>query len=326
VSFAYDRSIARHTLRYDRQPMPGTRNLELEAAIVADWHDEQAWAVYADWLQAQGDPLGEFLSLRQAWRANADVDTDAIVHALDSVGREGVLGENFAAWLDARPAWLKFVRRDAFVDEARLGPSGDPRLLEALDALLDSTAARFMRGLRVELRDAPEQQHTRVLARLLAAGIQPALQRLELVLETSTPPSPSAFEATPRQLAGLLSLLPNLEALCLDGYVVDLREGLEHPQLTRLELRNCGIGPLLDFAHRGHVGMPKLREFSLDMMQLAHAGCLAELVDSPLFGRLEVAPLCACSRVLSPPRASVVARRCAARGIPRAARPRVGRV
>jgi len=39
------------------------RNADLEAAIIANPNDRDAWAIFADWLQEQGDPRGELASL-----------------------------------------------------------------------------------------------------------------------------------------------------------------------------------------------------------------------------------------------------------------------
>src|SRR5262245_58565359 len=43
-----------------------TRNAELDEAIAADPYDTSAYAVYADWLQARGDPRGELIALQLA--------------------------------------------------------------------------------------------------------------------------------------------------------------------------------------------------------------------------------------------------------------------
>ena len=49
----------------------GSRNPELEQAILADPDDEAAYLVYADWLQSQGDPRGELITLSaQAAKTN----------------------------------------------------------------------------------------------------------------------------------------------------------------------------------------------------------------------------------------------------------------
>src|SRR5262245_51595688 len=46
-------------------------NAKLEAAIAADPDDADAYLVYADWLQAQGDPRGELIVLAHANKAKA---------------------------------------------------------------------------------------------------------------------------------------------------------------------------------------------------------------------------------------------------------------
>jgi uncharacterized protein (TIGR02996 family) len=68
------------------------RNPALEAAIIADWTDERAWAVYADWLMNHGDPLGEYLSLKHALRRTDPSMRLAIEEALHAIGRERLLG------------------------------------------------------------------------------------------------------------------------------------------------------------------------------------------------------------------------------------------
>ena len=50
--------------------MLNARNPALEAPLLADPYDREAWIVYGDWLQQQGDPRGEYIALRAAWLAN----------------------------------------------------------------------------------------------------------------------------------------------------------------------------------------------------------------------------------------------------------------
>src|SRR5678816_2753004 len=56
------------------EPTPTTtgkldaRNPALEAAIVANPSDRDAYAVFGDWLQEQGDPRGELISLQLAYK------------------------------------------------------------------------------------------------------------------------------------------------------------------------------------------------------------------------------------------------------------------
>jgi uncharacterized protein (TIGR02996 family) len=44
-------------------PTPLPRNPELEHAALSDFGNHDAWRVYADWLQSQGDPRGELIIL-----------------------------------------------------------------------------------------------------------------------------------------------------------------------------------------------------------------------------------------------------------------------
>jgi uncharacterized protein (TIGR02996 family) len=57
-------SSTRFLFSYTRAVPPVMpRNPELEAAAFANLDDHDAWRVYADWLQAQGDPRGELILL-----------------------------------------------------------------------------------------------------------------------------------------------------------------------------------------------------------------------------------------------------------------------
>jgi uncharacterized protein (TIGR02996 family) len=47
------------------------RNADLEKAIAADPFDRQAYAVFGDWLQEQGDPRGELIALQLAYKDKA---------------------------------------------------------------------------------------------------------------------------------------------------------------------------------------------------------------------------------------------------------------
>ena len=47
------------------------RNPDLEKAIAADPFDRQAYAVFGDWLQEQGDPRGELIALQLAYKDKA---------------------------------------------------------------------------------------------------------------------------------------------------------------------------------------------------------------------------------------------------------------
>jgi uncharacterized protein (TIGR02996 family) len=52
----------------------GAQNLQLEAEIVKDPDNPEAYAVYGDWLQARGDPRGELISLQMQLADESDKD------------------------------------------------------------------------------------------------------------------------------------------------------------------------------------------------------------------------------------------------------------
>src|SRR5688572_23115268 len=55
--------------------MMDARNPDLEAAIAASPLDREPYSVFADWLQQQGDPRGELISLQLAGK---DAEADAL--------------------------------------------------------------------------------------------------------------------------------------------------------------------------------------------------------------------------------------------------------
>lgn len=71
----HDRLVAQKRAKGYRDPngkapvaaaAPAARDPELEAAIRADRDDPGPYEVYADWLQSQGNPLGELIMLQRA--------------------------------------------------------------------------------------------------------------------------------------------------------------------------------------------------------------------------------------------------------------------
>ncbi len=96
-------------------------NPDLEARILANPDDRDAYLVYGDWLQSKGDPRGELIAV-QIKRSQADTDE---LRAQE----EKLIAANKAAWLgelaglgdkDAAVTW-----RWGFVDEVRFGPPAD---------------------------------------------------------------------------------------------------------------------------------------------------------------------------------------------------------
>src|SRR5215204_4545802 len=47
-----------------RSSLRAVRNLDLEAAIIANPEDDQLYRVYADWLEGQGDPRAQLIRVQ----------------------------------------------------------------------------------------------------------------------------------------------------------------------------------------------------------------------------------------------------------------------
>src|SRR5688572_29970061 len=97
------------------------RNPELEQALLANPDDEQSYQVYADWLQAQGDPRGELASLQTG---KIDAARRKREQELLTSNRAALLGElpepadNSELQVVWHAGWLRSVRLAAGEDHS----------------------------------------------------------------------------------------------------------------------------------------------------------------------------------------------------------------
>lgn len=156
------------TLRFLEFDEPEHREPGLEAAIAAA-DDEACWEVYADWLLALGDPLGERI------RGLRPHDAEFLGRLRPLVTEHGVLTLEWS---------------HGFIRSARLRSWGSIEAEQLLVWLLALPVARFLRSLEVELRSFVSRQRgpeaTRLptvleqIQRVLKDAPLPALERLEL--------------------------------------------------------------------------------------------------------------------------------------------------
>ncbi len=143
ASAAYAELVA--TLEYDgAKPVnakpPGTihQNLELEAQCLASPDSPEPWAVYADWLIAQGDPRGEVAALQLAGKTAAAT---------------AVLAQNYAQLVGDEEHQFALEFRHGFAVGATL--KIDHASLLRLDVMtkqfLEAPIARFIESLRFGL-------------------------------------------------------------------------------------------------------------------------------------------------------------------------------
>jgi uncharacterized protein (TIGR02996 family) len=196
-------------------PLPGP----LEAALAAAPDAPAGYLVAADWLQAQGDPHGELISLM----FDLEHEQNPVRFLALKARREALLALHGERWLGG--AHLEVVTwRWGFVVHARLQ-------MEHLEPLLASRAGQLVRELEVhgpleELEAAFSRHHPALLRGLALVGSR---------------------RAPPFRLASVVAQLPALSRLGLFAADVDLT-GLDPTGLSDLRLRDVNhpsVAPLL---------------------------------------------------------------------------------
>jgi len=142
---------------------PDVRNPALEAAIVANPDDRDAWAIYGDWLQEQGDPRGEVIALELGGKAKQakklfDQHPEHFLGPLaehQTVRDEGANNGSSQLRTPAQEKeWQKthrqaFLWRYGFIRRLRLSHDyysveWDGKVVDALDLVLRHPSARFI--------------------------------------------------------------------------------------------------------------------------------------------------------------------------------------
>jgi len=189
---------------------------ELEGAILSDPGDSEAYRVYGDWLEGQGDPRGELISL--ALKIDEGGGSDgALMQLRDAhLRRNKGLQPQLGMW-NAHYRW-----RWGFIEEVELD---DPSVAD-LELVLDHPACLPLRRLQIvaggdampALLDAIEQT-------------RPTIE--ELVIDADRPGR--GLRARP----DLWARLPRLRALVLEGD--GLLDVVDHPTLAELRLTGAPL-------------------------------------------------------------------------------------
>lgn len=230
------------------------QNPELEAAIIAAPNDVARYAVYGDWLQAQGDVRGELVSVQAALASTKDTRRFLELRETEQRLLAAVTAQVMPFFDSLRfppelAAHVKLSWRFGFVSHLNLDGLERPHSPALLTALLSAPAFRLLQGLRLSM---PDPDYGPALDALIAAK-PPLFNRLELVTRA---PDLSAFAAAFPRLehfsltgdfrsrfdASVLRAWPGLKTLELGDLVVDsaLRTVLRQApwkNLRRLMLR-----------------------------------------------------------------------------------------
>lgn len=277
-----------------------TERAALEARIADDAEDDEAYAVYADVLQAQGDPRGELIALMLAREAE---EARGVARSPVATAIAKHLQRYSAAWraqLTVAPDQA-FVWRRGFLHRATL----EELDADLLDPLLADPSARFLRGLAVRCDDVAAGQ--RAVDAIAARGLP--LAELELTVRgKDTLDLGGLWPSGLRRLgvtAWLFDLGPlhaerlerlRLSRATLPGVQVQLVAAAPWPRLERLELRFAGAGQpnaasladVLRLVRRDD--LPALTHLRLRGCE--HAGeALVALAEAPLGRQLQVIDL-----------------------------------
>ncbi len=226
-------------------PAPGgdARNAELEAAIVADPYDAEAYSVYADWLQAQGDPRGELIALHlhhkdKAAKALLQKHTAYFLGSLveDQRCRDGY-------------DWEKDVEKDAFkwrhgfIHAARLSHDNNSdedwqgEMSEVLERLLAHPSGRFLAELTLMYNgDATSDSNLQSILDVLTKRPRPTLRKLVIGDNVD---QISWYEVG--NLGKIWKALPNLTTFEVEAGVFTLGT-IEAASLSRAIFKTGGLG------------------------------------------------------------------------------------
>lgn len=247
----------------------GARNPALEAAIADAPAELGAWQVYADWLQAQGDPWGERISLglqREQAKGATKTKLTKTITAYEAEHAEALYGKSLVALMKKDFARVASVSAPygLFVTATVKTPEYDwsgtaPNTV--LAALVKSPAARLLRALNIGMLD-----HEYPVS--LAKGIE-AITKVgklenmrELFLGDFEYPDENEISwVAVGNVAKVLPVVPQLRSLRLRGGEIKLGS-LEHPTLESLTIETGGL-PSGAVASVGKCKLPQLQRMEV---------------------------------------------------------------
>jgi len=224
---------------------------ELEAAILQDPDSVEAYLVYGDWLQRQGDPRGRLIALQHAAMEARGEEAEQLqeeVSAFIEEHQDALLGSLVEA-MDAAGLEddLQVEWRLGFIRSARVGrkDSYSERDIAALvKELLAHPSARFIQELTIGMvsfdginaYEGVLAGLTEVLTRL---GGSKTLRRL-FIGDFEYPGDKEISASHLADVSPLYTLLPNLRALRLRGACAELGD-IDLPELREFTLETGGL-------------------------------------------------------------------------------------
>jgi uncharacterized protein (TIGR02996 family) len=174
------------------------RNAELEKAIIANPDDRDAYAVLADWLQEQGDPRGELISLQLGYKDKAaktliDKHADYFLGPLaehQTVHDEGLNNSSSHLRTSAQEKeWQKtqrqaFLWRNGFIYRVRLSHDDysdsefKGKVVDILEQVLDHPSGRFVVQFAFHSNGDPNEDDLQDIIDLLGKKAPPTTRKI----------------------------------------------------------------------------------------------------------------------------------------------------
>ncbi|MGN6108662.1 MAG: TIGR02996 domain-containing protein, partial [Kofleriaceae bacterium] len=226
------------------RPTVDARNAELERAILADPYDASAYAVYADWLQEQGDPRGELIALQlsgqhEAARALLTRHADALLGDLaDHAELHDGSRRHAFTW---EAGFIRSVQLSHHTSVSAL-PDG---LRGVLAAVLAHPSGRFLAEISIGIAGETFDSSLQDLIDLLVERAPPTLRKLHLGDFAYGSDTEMSWYSV-GDLGALWSAVPRLTTLIVQGG--DFRLGaIDLPALASATFRTGGLSR--DSAH-----------------------------------------------------------------------------
>lgn len=248
----------------------GARNLELEAAIADEPTNLDAWQVYADWLQSQGDVWGERVSLalqRDKAKGAGKTKLTKQIAAYDETHAEELYGKTLAELL-GKPEFGQVAALDApyglILSVKVKSPQYDWKGLApntALAAIVKSPAAKLLRSIVIGLIDYEYPVNLgKGIEAISKAGKLESLRSL-FIGDFDFPDENEISWVAVGNVAKVLPVAPKLRELHLRGAEISLG-ALEHPTLESLIIETGGL-PGGAVASIGKCKLPELRRMQV---------------------------------------------------------------
>ncbi len=269
-----------YSLVLDTEAAPEARNPQIEQAILEQLEDPGQYLVYADWLQAQGSPRGELITLQSSPNSTAQTRVEQLFKAQPNLRpkRMHELGRRRPRASKSEAAYPQMEWAFGFIKSARIARPSDKSpytLRELANELLFSSSARFLQTLVIGADGDSAGFDYRPVVEVLLRAKPRALQRLVLAELPGSSIELNATQLGP--LDGLMEALPNLRSLTLRGGTMSL-DTLEHEHLQDLRIEAAPLSAGNAQAV-GQGSLPMLSRLSLSAGQ-AQAPIMGALLDA----------------------------------------------